>query len=106
MRLLIQSKRFHLRDNVVLELLVAAFLRGRERGVLEPEFDVLVLQPAQPLVGIGHIIEGFDNLWLELSLDGSKRERVFQVIVVKLGLFGRARRANPVPRPPCAPGSR
>ena len=48
---LVEPQRLHLGDDLVLELLVAALLRRRERGVLELELDVLVLQAAQPLVG-------------------------------------------------------
>ena len=73
----------------VLELLVAAFLRGRERGVLELELDVLVLQAAQPLVGIGDVVEGLQHLGLELGLDGGERERVLHVVVVEIA-SGRA----------------
>jgi hypothetical protein len=46
---LIEPQRLHLADDVVLELLVAALLRGRERIVAQLVLDVLVLQAAQPL---------------------------------------------------------
>ena len=88
---LVEPQRLHLGDDVVLELLVAALLRGRERGVLELELDVLVLQAAQPLVGVGDVVEGLQHLGLELGLDGGKRERVLHVVVVEIGL----RRAAP-----------
>ena len=83
---LVEPQRLHLADDVVLELLVAALLRRRERIVAQLVLDVLVLQAAQPLVGIGNVVEGLDHLGLELGLDGSSmrknRERVgprFQV---------------------------
>src|SRR5262249_26121618 len=54
------------------------------------ELDILVLQPAQPLVGIGDVVESLDHLGLELGLDGGKRERVLHVVVVEIGLAGRS----------------
>jgi hypothetical protein len=59
---LAEPKRFHLGDDVVLEPLVAAFLCPRERGILELELDVLILEAAQPLVGVGDLVEGFSDL--------------------------------------------
>jgi hypothetical protein len=56
-------------DDLVLELLVAALLRRRERTVAQLVLDVLVLQAAQPLMGIGDLVEGLDHLGLELGLD-------------------------------------
>ena len=76
-------------DDVVLELLVAALLRGRERIVAQLVLDVLVLQAAQPLVGIGDVVEGLDHLGLELGLDGGKRERILHVVVVEIAFAGR-----------------
>src|SRR5262249_12320006 len=75
---------------LVLELLVAAFLRRRERIVAQLVLDVLVLQAAQPLVGVGNIVEGLDHLWLELGLDGGERQRVLHIVVVEIALAGRA----------------
>ena len=43
---LVEAERLHLSDDLFLELLVLALLRGRERQALELELDVLVLQPA------------------------------------------------------------
>src|SRR2546427_8574182 len=40
--------------------------------------DVLVLQAAQPLVGVGDVVERFKHLGLELGLDGGERERVLR----------------------------
>ena len=85
---LVEAQRLHLGDDVVLELLVAALLRGRERGVLELELDVLVLQAAQPLVGVGDVVEGLDHLGLELGLDRGERQRVLHVVVVEVAFGG------------------
>jgi len=49
----------------------------------------VVLQPAQPLVGIGNFVEGLDHLGLELGLDGGKRERVLHIVVVEIAFAGR-----------------
>ena len=86
---LVEPQRLHLGDDVVLELLVAALLRGRERIVAQLVLDVLVLQAAQPLVGVGDVVEGLDHLGLELGLDGGERERVLHVVVVEIAFAGR-----------------
>ena len=51
--------------------------------------DVLVLQAAQPLVGVGDVVEGLHHLGLELGLDGGKRERVLHIVVVEIAFAGR-----------------
>src|SRR5207245_1533980 len=79
----------HLADDVVLELLVFALLRWRQRATLELKRNVLVLQAAQPLVFAGDVVEGFDHLGLELGLDGGKRERVLHIVVVEIAFAGR-----------------
>ena len=89
MRAWLRRKRLHLGDDVVLELLVAALLRGRERIVAQLVLDVLVLQAAQPLVGVGDVVEGLDHLGLELGLDGGERERILHVVVVEIAFGGR-----------------
>src|SRR5215472_4924353 len=86
---LIEPQRLHLADDVVLELLVFALLRGRQRAALEPERDVLVLQAAQPLVLAGDVVEGLDHLGLELGLNGGKRERVLHIVVIEIAFAGR-----------------
>src|SRR6266511_915913 len=86
---LIEPQRLYLDDDVVLELLVAALLRGRERVVAQLVLDVLVLQAAQPLVGVGDVVEGLHHLGLELGLDGCKRERVLHIVVVEVAFAGR-----------------
>ena len=90
---LVEPQRLHLGDDVVLELLVAALLRRRQRGVLELELDVLVLQAAQPLVGVGDVVEGLDHLGLELGLDRGERQRVLHVVVVEVAFGGALRLA-------------
>ena len=83
---LVEPQRLHLGDDLVLELLVFALLRGRQRRALELELDVLVLQPAQPLVGVGDVVEGLQHLGLELGLDRGERERALHVVLVEIGL--------------------
>ena len=46
---LVEPQRLHLGDDLFLQLLVLALLRRRQRGVLQAEFDVLLLQAAQAL---------------------------------------------------------
>ena len=86
---LVEPQRLHLGDDVVLELLVAALLRGRERIVAQLVLDVLVLQAAQALVGIGDVVEGLDHLGLELGLDRGERKRIFHVVVVEIAFVRR-----------------
>ena len=57
-------------------------LRGRERPPFKLELDVLVLQPAKPLVRVGDGIEGLYHLGLELSLDCRNGESNLRVVVV------------------------
>src|SRR5690606_1026363 len=52
---LVEGQRLHRRDQLFLELLVAALLRRRQGRVLELELDVLILQATQLLVEIGDI---------------------------------------------------
>ena len=79
---LVQPQRFHLADDLVLQLLIVAFLRGRERLPFELELDILILQPAQALVGVGDGVEGLDHLGLELRLDCGDREPILHIVVV------------------------
>ena len=58
--------------------------------MLQLVLDVLVLQAAQPLVGVGNVVEGLHHLGLELGLDGGERERVLHIVVVEIA-FGRRR---------------
>src|SRR5205085_6189120 len=71
---------------LVGELLVLAFLRRRERFVAQLELDVLVLQSAQPLVGVGDLVDRLEHLRLELGFDRGERERVLEVVVVHVGV--------------------
>ncbi|MBL0951004.1 MAG: CPBP family intramembrane metalloprotease [Pseudomonas sp.] len=89
---LVQRERFDVCYELFFELLVAALLARRERLVLELVLDVLVLQLAQTLVGVGDLVEGFDALRLQLRFHRSERERVFEIVLVVIRL-DRARRA-------------
>jgi hypothetical protein len=64
-------------------------LARRERLVLELVPDVLVLEPAQALVTVGDLVEGLQQLGLELGLDRGERERVLQIVVVEIAFVGR-----------------
>jgi hypothetical protein len=44
---LVEAQRLHLGDEVVLELLVATLLRGRERIIVQLVLNVLLLQAAR-----------------------------------------------------------
>src|SRR5579883_669922 len=85
---LVEAQRLHLGDDLLFQLLVLALLRGRERGALEAELDVLLLQPAQALVLARHRVEGLQHLRLELGLDRGERERVLHVVLVHLAFAG------------------
>src|SRR6202040_964256 len=85
---LVQPQRLHLDDDLVLQLLVFALLRRRQRLVLQLVGDVLFLQAAQLLVVVGDLVEGLDHLRLQLGLDGGERHLVFELVVVHVG-FGR-----------------
>ena len=61
---------------------------GESVLALELELDVLVLQAAQPLVGVGDVVEGLQHLGLELGLDGGERERALHVVLVEVALGG------------------
>src|SRR5262249_8811245 len=60
-----------------------------ERFVAQPILDVLVLQSAQALVGVGDLVEGVHHLRLELGLDRGERERGLEIVVVELALAHR-----------------
>ena len=85
---LVEPQRLHLGDDLFLELLVFALLRRRQRGVLQAEFDVLLLQAAQALERVGDGVEGLDHLRLELGLDGGERQRILHVVFVVIALGG------------------
>ena len=79
---LVEPQRLHLGDDLFLELLVFALLRRRQRGVLQAEFDVLLLQAAQPLEGVGDGVEGLDHFRFELGFDRRHGERILHVVFV------------------------
>ena len=84
---LIEPQRLDLLDDLFLELLRFAFLRRRQRFVLELVLDVEVLQAAQPLEEVGDVVEGLQHFRLELGLDGGERHGIFQIVLVEVG-FG------------------
>ena len=85
---LVEPQRLHLDDDLFLQLLVFALLRRRQRVVLQAEFDVLLLQAAQPLEAVGDVVEGLDHLRLQLGLDRGERQRVLHVVFVVVALGG------------------
>ena len=77
--------------SVMISSLSFLYLRscaGESVVALELELDVLVLQAAQPLVGVGDVVEGLDHLGLELGLDRGERQRILHVVVVEVALAG------------------
>src|SRR5439155_13049653 len=85
---LVQAQRLHLDDDLVLQLLVLALLRGRERLALKLVRNVLLLQAAQLLVFGSNLVESFDHLRLQLGLDGGERHLVFELVVVHVAFGG------------------
>ena len=85
---LVQPQRLHLDDDFVLQLLVFALLRRRQRLVLQLVGNVLLLQAAQLLVVVGDLVEGLDHLRLQLGLDGGERHLVFELVVVHVAFGG------------------
>ena len=86
---LVERQRLHVADDLFLELLVLALLGGRERRVLQLGLDVLVLQAAQLLVGVGDAVEGLEHLRLELGLHGREGDVVLHVVFVEVSLGDR-----------------
>ena len=72
---------------------------GDSDSAFELELDVLVLQAAQPLVGVGDGVEGLDHLGLELGLDCGEREPILHVVVVEVAFAAAARSPSAVRRP-------
>ena len=77
--------------SVMISSLSFLYLRscaGDSDDDLEPELDVLLLQAAQPLEGVGDVVEGLDDLGLELGLDRGERQRILHVVFVVVGFGG------------------
>ncbi len=75
--------------SVMISSLSFLYLRscaGDSDDDLEPELDVLLLQAAQPLEGVGDVVEGLDHLRLELGLDRGERQRILHVVFVVVAL--------------------
>jgi len=83
---LIEPQRLHLGDDLLFQPLVFALLRGEKRGAAEPELDILLLQTAQSLIGVGDVVECFEHLGLELGLDRGERKRVLHFVFVEIAL--------------------
>ena len=99
---LIEPQRFHLLDDLFLELLRLSLLGRRQRLVVQLALDVELLQAAQPLERVGDVVEGLQHLWLELGLDGGKRHRVLEIVLVEIGIGNRRFLAAPSPSAPAA----
>src|SRR6185437_3641957 len=85
---LVEPQRLHLGDDLFLQLFIFALLRRRQRGVLQAEFDILLLQAAQALERIRDGVEGLDHLRLQLGLDGGERQRILHIVFVVIALGG------------------
>ncbi len=90
--------RFWLSDSdltsATISFFSALYLRswaGDSDSFLSLFSTLLVLQPAQLLVGVGDAVEGLQHLGLELGLHRGKRDRVLQIVVV-VEAVGRGRR--------------
>ena len=90
--------RFWLSDSdltsATMSFFSALYLRscaGDSVSFLQLVLDVLVLQAAQLLVGVGDAVEGLQHLRLELGLHRRQRDRILQIVVV-VEAFGAAAR--------------
>ena len=90
---LVEPQRLHLGDDLFLELLVLALLRGRERVALAAGSRC-----PGPAAGAAAcrssaiVVEGLEHLRLELGLDRGERQRILHVVVVEVGFAGGAPR--------------
>ena len=91
---LVERQRFDVGDDLFLERLVFALLRRRQRLVLELVLDILVLQAAQLLVGVGDAVEGFENLRLEFGFHRRQRNGILHIVFFLEGVFGDRRFAS------------
>ena len=73
-----------------LQRLVLALLRGRQRLVLETVLDVLLLKPAQLLIGVGDAVERLQHFGLEFRLHRGERNGVLHIVFVVEPVDGRA----------------
>ena len=86
---LVQPQRLHLGDQLFLDLLVLALLRGRERLVLQLVAMSWSCRRRSRLYSLGDLVEGLHHLRLELGLDRGERERILHLVVVELGFADR-----------------
>ena len=85
---LVERQRLDVGDDLLLERLVFALLGGGQRLVLELVLDILVLQAAQLLVGVGDPVEGFEHLGLEFGLHRRERYGILHIVFFLEGVFG------------------
>ena len=89
--ILVERQRLHVGDDLLLQGFVFALLRRRQGLVAELVLDILILQAAQLLVGVGDAVESFEHLRLELGLHRRKRHGILHIVVV-FEAFGARRR--------------
>ena len=65
--------------------------------------DVELLQAAQPLEGVGDVVEGLQHFRLELGLDGGERHRILEIVLVEIGIADRRLLAGVLASPSAAP---
>ena len=75
-------------SSLSLRYLRSWFGDSAAEALLSRELDVLLLQAAQLLEGVGDVVEGLDHLGLELGLDGGERQRILHVVFVVVRLGG------------------
>ena len=85
---LVERERFDVGDDLFLERLVFALLRRRQRLVLELVLDVLVLQPAQLLIGVGDAVEGLEHLRLQFGFHRRERHGILHIVFFIEGSSG------------------
>ncbi len=79
---LVQRQRLHCLDELILQFLVATFLARRQfarRG--QTALDLLILQLAQLLVGIGDEVERFHDLRTQFGFHGRQRQVGFVFVL-------------------------
>ena len=85
---LVERQGLHVGHDGLLEILVFALLRRRQRFAAEAILDVLILQATKLLIGIGDAVEGLENLRLQLRFHGRKRHGILHVVLVVEGVVG------------------
>ena len=89
MRAVFERQRLHRLDQLVLQLLQPAVLAGRQRaGGGQPVLDLLVLQLAQLLVGVGDDVERLHHLRAQFGFH--RRQRQARLVLVFLVVVDQA----------------